>query len=77
MIDVKDIENIPWRGMLHACSAFILCFFSLMSDEERKDPNTTISGPSAARQQNATEMMAHIERWIGSCDFSGDPDQYC
>ena len=29
-------------------------FFSLMSDEERKDPNTTISGPSTARQRNAT-----------------------
>ena len=23
LIDVRNIENILWRGMLHACSAFI------------------------------------------------------
>ena len=28
-------------------------FFWFLFDEERKDPNTTISGPSTARQRNA------------------------
>ena len=40
-------------------------------DEKRKDSNTTISGPSSARQRNA------IECWLGSCVISGDSDQYC
>ena len=31
---------------------FLVFFFC----EEREDPNTTKSGPSSARQQNATEM---------------------
>ena len=35
---------------------FVLLF---LVDEERKDPNTTISGPSSARQRNATLMVFH------------------
>ena len=35
------------------CFSFFFFFFF---DEGRKDSNTTISGPSMARQRNATQM---------------------
>ena len=35
---------------------FVFCF---VLGEERKDPNTTISGPSLARQRNAIKMAFH------------------
>ena len=31
-------------------------FFFFLIDKGREDPNTTISGPSSARQRNANEM---------------------
>ena len=34
-------------------TAFFYFIFFLLVDEGRKDPNTSISGPSSARQQNA------------------------
>ena len=40
--------------------ANLTVFFCLFIDERRKDPNTTISGPSTARQRNAIEM---VFRW--------------
>ena len=40
---VSDFDNV------------FLCFFFSV-DEGRDDPNTTISGPTLARQQNAFEM---------------------
>ena len=38
MIDVKNIENIPWRGMLHACSAFITNIIALKIHSHLFDP---------------------------------------
>ena len=36
-----------------------LFFFLHVIDEGREDPNTTISGPSSARQRNAIKMAFH------------------
>ena len=53
---------------------FFFFFFFCLVDEGREDPNTTISGPSSARQRH---------RWRAddgptlNADFSGDLDQYC
>ena len=48
----QDPESFARGGP--TLTPFFCCFFSLMSDVERKDPITTISGPSTARQRNAT-----------------------
>ena len=58
--------------------------FLLLFDEGRKDPNTTISGPSTARKRNAIAAF----RWrvddgptlnasLVALWCSGDPVQYC
>ena len=39
---------------------------ALVEDEGREDPNTTISGPSTARQRNADSGPHKIECWLGS-----------
>ena len=47
---------------------------AFLVDEGRKDPDTTISGPSSARQRNAFQMafagvpmmVQTIEFWLGS-----------
>ena len=39
---------------------------ALVKDEGREDPNTTISGPSTARQRNADNGPPKIECWLGS-----------
>ena len=47
------------RGSRKFCqrgSNFDKFFFLLLVDEGREYPNTTISGPSLARQRNAIEM---------------------
>ena len=41
-----------------------LTFF--LVDEMREDPNSTKSGPSSARQNNAILMRPKIECWLGS-----------
>ena len=33
--------------------------FDFLVDEGKKDPDTTISGPSSARQRNAIDMAFH------------------
>ena len=48
----RHSENVAFR-----CSNIVrgfLCVF--LVDEGREDPNTTVSGPSLARQQNAIKM---------------------
>ena len=46
------------RGGGGATVTFFFCFFFVfvLVDEGREDPNTTISGPSSARQRNAILM---------------------
>ena len=57
----------------HARIQKILSEWALV-DEEREDPNTSISGPSSARQRNAIEMAV---RWCAddgptlNADFQG------
>ena len=50
-------------------------------DEGREDQNTTIGGPSSARQRNAFCWRADngptLNAGLVACDFSGDLDQYC
>ena len=41
-------------------AAFFLCLF--LNDDERLDPDTTISGPSLVRQRNAMRQMAFLLR---------------
>ena len=50
------------RKKIQRGSNFEKVFFLLQVDEGRVGPNTTISGPSSARQQNAI-LMAF--RWRG------------
>ena len=49
-----DLESFVWGSNF---DVFFFVFFFLFSlflvDEGREDPNTTISGPSSARQRNA------------------------
>ena len=50
-------------------------FVEFLVDEGRKDRNTSISGPSSARQRaddGPTLNDGLVALW-----FSGDPDQYC
>ena len=57
----------------------ILMFF--LVDEGREDQNTTLGGPSSARQRNAFRWRADngptLNAGLVACDFSGDLDQYC
>ena len=50
-------------------------------DEGREDQNTTLGGPSSARQRNAFRLRADngptLNAGLVACDFSGDLDQYC
>ena len=59
------------------------CMASLLVDEGRDDPNTTISGPSLARHRSAIFGISlacwwwpNIECWLESFVISGDLDQY-
>ena len=69
---------------------FIFVFFFLMrggGGGGGKDSNTTISGPSTARQRNAIHMAFRWRVDAGPtlnacqacklCAFTGDPDLYC
>ena len=63
---------------------FFSLFFIFSNDEGREDQNTTINGPSWARQRNAIQTAF---RWrddddptlnaglVVLCFFSGNPDQ--
>ena len=44
------------RGAQLQLFIFVFFLFSFFIDEGRKDSNTTISGPSMARQRNAIQM---------------------
>ena len=45
------------RGGQTLTTFFFSSFFSFLVDQWWEDPNTTISGPSSARQRNAIEMF--------------------
>ena len=44
-------------------NSFFVCFF--LVDEGKEDPNTTISGPSWARQRNAIKMAIRRRGYDG------------
>ena len=54
---------------------------TFLVDEGREDQNTTIEGPSSARQRNTFRWRADngptLNAGLVACDFSGDLDQYC
>ena len=59
--------------------------YFFLVDEGREDPNTTISGPSLARQRNAILMAFRwraddgptLNAGFVALWFSEDPGQYC
>ena len=63
---------------------FIFVFFYFLMRGGGKDSNTTISGPSTARQRNAIQMAFRWRADAGPtlnacqacklCGFTGDPD---
>ena len=77
------------RGSRQFCQRGSNCdniFSFFLVDEERKNPNTTLSGRSSARQRNAIEMAFRWRAYndptsnsglVAFYDFSGDPDQFC
>ena len=72
---MRGSRNLCQRG-----SNFdIVVVVVFLDDEGRKDPNTTISGPSSTHQRNAISMAFRWRAdvgWLGSlCGFSGYPDQ--
>ena len=54
-------------------------FDLFLVDEGREDQNTTIGGPTSARQRNAFRWRADngptLNARLVACDFSGDLDQ--
>ena len=67
-------------------TAFFLCLF--LNDDERLDPDTTISGPSSVGQRTPFEWCQMAFRWRADAacpslnarmitDFSGDPYHNC
>ena len=67
-----NIFLLLWRG-----SPTLTTFFFLV-DEERDDPNTTISGPTSARQQMAFHCRTvdgpTLNAGLVTLRLSGDPD---
>ena len=67
MIDVRSIENIPWRGMSHVCSAFIVPVvvsvdkpgFTSMSDEtlSRGPVHMTLAGGGTLNTNTTTTTV--------------------
>ena len=50
---MRGSRKICQRGSNFENVYFCFVLFSFLVDEGREDPNTTISGPSSARQRNA------------------------
>ena len=71
-------------NFVRGCQTLTFLFVFVLVDEGRKDPNTTKSGPSSAREQNVIKWcLAGValmgQHWMLAwqlCHFSGDPVQY-
>ena len=55
-VDMRGSKVLSWGGGATVTFFFFLFFVFVLVDEGREDPNTTISGPSSARQRNAILM---------------------
>ena len=64
------------RGSRKLCQGMSNFDFFLV-DEGREDQNTTIGGPSSARQRNwRADNGPTLNAGLVACDFSGELDQY-